>query len=299
VKPPRKARYAERIMRIAVVGALSGALGGCNQVFGLHDTSAHDAAFFDAPIDAPPSCPSIGMAPRFSPTVHQVIPQNCVFYTASADTNVAAAYCLDLDAIADGAIDGSLTAAAFAPPPTARLDMPRLTPEGDEMWVRRGGTTPGFAVYRRTGPHAWSFAYATAIPRNAPDDVITAPTRQGPNGRRVLRLAFGEFTLYEYIVDGTGAVTPGPSVTNTQLGVTYMQFPNLSADGLRLVFAGAPISNPSVTVTMYADRASVDAPFSPAQLLTAAPVVFDPFLTEDCARLYTNGLGSIFYAQQE
>ena len=53
-----------------------------------------------------------------------------------------------------------------------------------------------------------------------------------------------------------------------------------------------------MTQTLYMDRASIDAPFSPPTVLATAPVVYDPFLASDCSKLYTSGLGSIFYAPQ-
>jgi hypothetical protein len=50
--------------------------------------------------------------------------------------------------------------------------------------------------------------------------------------------------------------------------------------------------------TLYSDRKAVSEVFSPASVLATAPVVLDPFLTSDCGRIYTSGLGSIFFAEQ-
>lgn len=49
---------------------------------------------------------------------------------------------------------------------------------------------------------------------------------------------------------------------------------------------------------MFADRSDPSVPFPAASPLATAPVVFDAFLSEDCGRLYTWGLGYLFYASQ-
>ena len=69
------------------------------------------------------------------------------------------------------------------------------------------------------------------------------------------------------------------------------------ADGLRLVFVGQGVDT-NFAQTFYADRAQLADPFVQAVPLASAPVAYDPFLTTDCSRLYTSGLGSIFYARQ-
>lgn len=53
-------------------------LAGCNAVFGIKDTRQYDAAYFDAPPDAPFACPALGgPAPTFSPVLHQDVIQDC------------------------------------------------------------------------------------------------------------------------------------------------------------------------------------------------------------------------------
>ena len=113
-------------------------LAGCNQVFGLKETVPTDAQQFDAPPDAAFTCPSPGSQPAFAAILRQAVTKNCVSYTTSITANRAAAFCIDLDAIADGAIDELPVTSTLSPP--GKFDMPRLTPEGDEMWVRKRGT---------------------------------------------------------------------------------------------------------------------------------------------------------------
>lgn len=270
-------------------------LAGCNQVFGLAETVAVDARQFDAPADAAFQCPSPGSQPTFAALLHQAVTKNCVSYTTSTAANLGAAFCIDLDAIADGPIDELPERSTFTP--AQRFDMPRLTPEGNEMWVRLRATgSATFSVYTRTGDHQWSWVRDLAIASQSQDDQLTVPSRSIDGTRRVLRYAFSEFKLYEYADDGT-ATTMIRSYQPSELGVTFMSFPNLTADGLRLVFVGSEVGA-TTAQTLYADRPSLSDSFSPARVLATAPVTSDPFLSEDCARLYTNGLGSIFYAQQ-
>jgi hypothetical protein len=270
-------------------------LAGCNQVFGLSETVAIDAQQFDAPPDAAFRCPPAGTPPMFATILHQAVTKNCISYTTSLGANRAAAFCLDIEAISDGAIDEVPERSIFTPPNA--FDMPRLTPEGDEMWVRRRASNAAtFAVYRYGGDHQWTWVRDLSIPSSSRDDLITTPSRSVGGVRRFLRLAFSELRLYEYTDDGATA-TLIRSYDASALAVTFISFPNLDADGQRLVFVGAELGSTKAR-TFYADRASLDVAFSPATVLVTAPVTSDPFLTEDCARLYTNGLGSIFYARQ-
>jgi len=270
-------------------------LCGCNQVFGLRETIANDAQLFDAPPDAPYACPAAGAQPQFSKVLQQSLAKNCISYTTSPTADRAVAYCLDLDAIADGPVDGDLQLAEMPAPD--KLDWPRLTPEGDETWARRRGSTATFAVYRWESEHRWTHVRDLAISNTGRDDIITAPSRRVGGKRRFLRHAFSEFKVYEYEDDGTTTSVVRTYDIAGDLGVYFVQFPNLDADGLRLVFVGqAPTSN--ITQTFYADRARLADSFSSASALGTAPVAYDPFLTPDCSRLYTSGLGSIFYAPQ-
>jgi hypothetical protein len=264
---------------------------GCNQVFGLNETVAQQ---FDAPIDAPFTCPAAGTQPAFTTVLNQAIAKNCISYTTSVTADRAAAYCVDIDAIADGVVDGIPERATLTP--ADQVDWPRLSPEGDELWVRRRTPTTSFAIYQYVSAHNWRKVRDLALGGVGQDDIITTPSKRIGGARRFVRYAFGEFRLYEYSDDGTT-----PTMIRTYdaqaLGVYYVQFPNLDADGLRLVFVGQS-SGSTFAQTFYADRASIDEPFTTATPLATAPVAYDPFLSADCGRLYTSGLGSIFFAQQ-
>ena len=84
------------------------------------------------------------------------------------------------------------------------------------------------------------------------------------------------------------------AATRLVSAVTVTGMPNLSPDGLRLVLG----STTQQSKVMYSDRPSVDMRFRQAVPLMDIPDVPDPFLTEDCARVYFSGIGSVFYAQR-
>jgi hypothetical protein len=274
------------------------ALCGCNQIFGLTPTRPIDAAFFDAAPDAAPMCPAPGTPPRFSSLLHQEIVEYCEFFSETEAGDLAAADCNRGVGISDRGADGLLTPATLVTtvPITSTPALPRLTPEGDEMWVRVGSS---FFVYSHTGDHLWTYQRDLLVPAGTSNDVITPPSRRVQGKRHFVRFAFNMGTLEELVDDGA-QLTQIKTYTPGDFGVPFFQFPTLTADGLRLVFASGDPNDVLTNITVYSDRASIDDNFSlPARVLDSAPVVFDPFLTVDCGRIYTSGLGSIFYAQQQ
>ena len=70
----------------------------------------------------------------------------------------------------------------------------------------------------------------------------------------------------------------------------------MATDGLRIVFYARALDQ--AFYVMYSDRPTIDDRFRPADQITGVPNVADPFLTEDCARIYFSGLGSVFYESQ-
>jgi hypothetical protein len=276
------------------------ALCACDQVFGLTATRPVDATFFDAPLDAAPTCNG---TPQFSPLLHQAVFQACLYYTTSEARDLAAAACGQgsYDDY-DGAVDQVLSPATFmGGPRPGGPELPRLTPEGDELWGRFqvGPSSAVFSIFTHSGEHQWSYSRDLPITNPAMDDSVGTPTRKVAGVRHFIYWDHTNFQLVEYLYDGTTAsllrsYTPG------ELASSFVQFPQLSPDGLRLIFTGSLQTDPSNTVvTLYTQRATIADVFPPAVVLNTAPVTFDPFLTADCGRLYTSGLGSIFYAQQQ
>jgi hypothetical protein len=204
--------------------------------------------------------------------------------------------------VRQGPIEGVLGPSAGIGPtqPMRFVDEPRLTYEGDEVWLRQvsmlGSTVPSvFSVFKAVG-EAWEWSADLAVPAS-PDrsDEISVPTRLGSGPRRFMFNTPSEDTILE-LVEGTPP-TVVHAYRNTAFGMSYITKPMLSPDGLRLVFGGQRMSDLLVT-TMYVDRPSVDATFGMAAPLDDAPAASDPFLTEDCGKLYASGLGRIFFGHQ-
>ncbi|MDB4954788.1 MAG: hypothetical protein JWO36_2357 [Myxococcales bacterium] len=270
-------------------------LCSCNQVFSLNATRQIDAEphqFFDAPVDAPFTCPPIGTAPQFSNLLHQVIPQDCSDYTISASANRALGACLSPwgAAIAQGTVDGDLT--VIIPTDTIQRYRPRLAPEGDTMLVYTFDPINGQAFQELAWDGA-SWTQVAVLPMPAQAGQITSPTRR-PN-RHVLIVSITG--LDEYVDAGNNVWNPTLTHSHTQLGVINASSPFLSADGLRLIIYGITTGKGEAHA-MYTDRTSVDSPFGAATPLTGVPTASDLFMTEDCSRIYMSGLQSIFYVQQ-
>lgn len=269
---------------------------GCNQVLGIRHTRPLDGP----PIDAPFACPQLGtMAPRFAPGVHGIPAGECAYYTTNGTRAVAV--CGGAQPIYEGPIDAQLApAVGVAGPATSQaVDHPHLTSEGDELLVQLStDTTAKISFYRRQSDGTWAHDYDPAITLAA-GDMLGSLTGSAASRRIVIQLVDGSY--HEYVSDGGTGWTAGPVHSLAELGVETAGIPALTSDALRLVFSGRPIGAP-VSVLLYSDRNSATEPFHTAVPLQGVPgQVPDPFLTDDCARLYfsASDVESVFYAQQQ
>jgi hypothetical protein len=278
------------------------ALCGCNQIFGLDQTVPVDnTTYFDAPIDAPFTCPPPGMTPQFSRIFHQ-IPQRCSEYTASLTADRAVAMCFEPTMqIAQGPVDGPLEPiAGFETVNKVHYDAPKLTPEGDEVVLRiwDEGTVVGrFAMYRFEGA-SLVYEYDITLPGGQTIDSFArfSPPSHGPR-RRMLVQNGASGGLEEIEFDTTGASIHIASYTTASLGVSSVAgiVPSLTGDGLHMVFFAAGLTSNGI---FYDARESRDVPFGPASMLMNVPPTSDPFMTESCERIYFSALGSVLWVQQ-
>lgn len=260
-------------------------LCGCNQTFGLHRTQPVDGPSPDAPFH----CPPIGTAPAFSRLIRQSVFQDCDHLTISPDSGIAMAECFaPMSFIGSGPIDGQLAPVAELSP---ALRYPRLSPDGNELLLQLSSTAIG--VFERGSSGAWSLGAQITI---VAGDQFSTPTR----APRHLILATRLDNLVHELVEDPAGWTEVASYPWATLGVTDMQGLDLSPDGFRLVFTGTAGTNLDYQM-LYADRPSQDARFGPAVPIAGAPVEYDPFLTEDCSRLYfgSNDLMQVLYLQQQ
>ena len=288
-----------RCVRIAL--AVVALTCGCNQVFDIRGTAPLDAAYFDAPVDAPFTCTPIGTPPpSFARTVQQYIVQECREMTLAEASGWRAATCTEPTFGPALAAPGDAVftpLAMCAPVGFVAFDQTRIAPEGDELFVRRYNSSIGSSVrierYRRVA-ETWSGPDLIVDPADV-DIVIGQPTG-GPE-RRMMAYAGGTYSELE--IPASGMATTVAQYGPADLGITNAdQYPaNLSADGLRMVFT-ARLPGVMSQQVLYTDRASRAERFRHAVPLEGVPVVSDTVLTATCDRVYFSALQSIFYEQQ-
>jgi hypothetical protein len=173
---------------------------------------------------------------------------------------------------------------------------PVLTPEGDMLLVRQvtnGATSADIAIYK---PSAGGWQQTGMLKPPFPFYYyvsIAAPSR-GPLHRMLIHNA--ESALRELEFDNDGNTTQVAMYTGDDLGLGAIdRGASLTPDGLRMVSKSAGGGDR----TMYSDRPSLSDRFAMAQSIPTSPVAPDPYLTQDCGRLYFAVAGSVFYAQQQ
>ncbi|MDB4958622.1 MAG: hypothetical protein JWO36_6191 [Myxococcales bacterium] len=283
------------------------ALCACNQIFGLKQVVERDAGvpFFDGAPDAPYACPPYGQRPFFGHGLFEAVAQRCTSYAiggTDADPH-AMGLCSDPNVpVGYGPADAPLSPVAFKIPDMTTLRSVRLAPEGDLAVVTIDNPyapLTSFEVYKPTAD-AWTSAGVIATATygcfGCAPVIVSTPTR-GPN-RHVVAYDYNQKLLFELEDQGAYPWVQVSAQAIGDLGPMYIGSPiSLSADGLRMVFyanAGADFG------IYYADRMALSSPFEPAVWLSNLPHTSgtDPFLTQNCSRLYISGLDSVFFAKQ-
>lgn len=277
--------------------ALVVVLAGCNQVFDLNATAHVDAARLGPQLDAAVTCPAVGSPPKFSTRLTQVIAQPCNEYTLSATSQLALATCVseNTSKVFEGRIDEEMAPArGFVPPVGFQLERARLSPDGDFAFVRLANLTGGgyrIGSYVRTDVGSWELGPDLQMVATY-GTMLAAITRGAP--RHALRYDSDAYVFEEEVESSTGAWTLVGTYHPADLGVGAFLTPYLSPDGLRMVFWGTTLANdPRV---FYVDRPDLAARFGIAVPLDV-PAAYDPYLTEDCKRLYFTSLDSVFFIE--
>ncbi len=245
----------------------------CNPVFGLDGTRLDDTR--PDLVDAPPHCPDIG-SPLIYTSSPRAVGAGCLSYVPSELTDLAVAQCSG--AISEGSIDVNMMVAATLNPNDTMLDMPRLAPEGDRLYVRAGLE---YRIYERSGG-AWTqvdtvpFALSTG-------DYIGAPTRSAL-GPRIL--VYGSGQVRE--LDGAKGWSAAGTYSGPGFGFDVLTWPSLSPDGLRMVFTAR--TTPTAPFEIYAaERSRLTDPFTnPRVILPGATAPQTPYLTDNCRLYYTS-----------
>jgi hypothetical protein len=276
-------------------------LAGCNWVYGSDRVSTLstpniDAQYFDAPIDAPPMCGS--GAPQFKQELNEVIvPSNCQHFSVS-DNGMVVAICqptLFMNLFAGMATDpDGLQLMVNDLPSDGQPTQVRIAPEGDFALIQ---------IYRAFDDdfyHAVRVDPATNIwhdlgPITAIDPHMTSflstPTR-GPDRHLLTWSLDSGFT--EYLGDGVDWTAQVPYIS-PGFGSISNAF-GLTPDGLRLV-AQAGVNN-SAPSARYGVRTDMSQPFMTSTPLPEPASIQEPYLTEDCGKLYFFGLERVLYVKQ-
>jgi hypothetical protein len=265
------------------------ALAGCNSVFGNNPVQRTDAQYFDALI-GPSQCPPVGQTPRFSTVLHQDFIQNCMGYRFNSGRAASVCTVGNGYGVFEGPIDQPLqpvpelvTMAA-----SAIYDRAVLSSDAQTMFLREVDFDTGVTATRAARHQidgTWQLQAPPELGQN-PNDLLAAIAR-GPNGDHALVRA-NDWTIHEWIDDG--GTWREAQVHVFDLDVYDAQ---LSADGLRVTLYT------SKQEYLFSDRPDEDSPFrEPEPLLGTPNAAIAPTITEDCARLYVTGLGSVFYVQQ-
>jgi hypothetical protein len=265
-------------------------LASCNEVYSLDQTRL-------PPPDAALRCPDIGAtsmdgAPHFSRKLEQVGTKPCQELTASVTAGIAIAACRTSETAAPtlhtATLDRDLLLADDFTElllPDAVYSLPRLSADGDQLFVRQGLQ---WVIYTRDGA-TWNGPTTSAL--QLASNTIPSSITHGPN-RRIVTI--DSTMLTEYAFDSATVLATyklndlglAPPSSRTILLA-------LTADGLRLTFL--ELTSAGVDQLMYLDRPAIDMPFRTAIVLDL-PAVGDPFMLEDCARLYYSStvLGALF-----
>ncbi|MBS1124634.1 MAG: hypothetical protein H6Q90_6862 [Deltaproteobacteria bacterium] len=275
------------------------ALVGCNQIYELDPTTHRDATGPDAPYRCTDAAPDLRGKPVLIADGRDA-PRS---YSISIDRRIAVG--LRSGTLFEGPADAPLmTGALLSPAPALVPGSPRLAPEGDELFVRYYdpiATTPPSHIdrYKREG-ELW-VRMATILTLNAIAPDLSAPTRLGAGPRRMLVL-FSVTDMREFVETTLDQwMQVGVPYTPAELGTAQITFPNLTPDGLHLILEGRDASN--LPMLVYASRASVEARFAnpvSANPFFGSPQITDPFLVEDCARMYffvPSKPGGLYYVE--
>jgi hypothetical protein len=250
-------------------------LAGCNQVFGNAPVQGIDAAFFDATIDAMPTCP-IGAAPSYSRDFFQLLVEDCASITV-ADGNMLALCGVNSQSYPSYGPIGE----ALVPEPSLLVTFQseaRLSRDGQRVSFVLV-STGRLLLFHRSGS-SWV---------NDPDIVTGAPISgaseisNGPNARVLVSYADG---LHELVEQGGTWTDVATHVLEPSFVVTG---PHLSGDALRVWFS-------TEKSTYYFDRSALDVTFTPRGTIGGAEGLDDADLTDDCGLMYFATLERIWVA---
>lgn len=276
-------------------------LCGCNQIFGLGSTGL-GATFFDAPVDAPFTCPASGVL-SFKTGLHQVTGMRCRSYT-TAPSGLATADCAGSVWPTTDDVYIAVPADTDPDPATAQIVLhaasnasTMIVPEGDQIFITYYPPSSGLVLekYIASGG-GWLRAADPVLPTTFDNnDRFSRPSR-GPN-RHALHYHSADSMWHELAETSPGTWTEAR--THPELAGDATS-PRLSADGLRLIASSYSVGGNGFEVPVYASRQNINDAFTPfVQIATAPAAAETPFLSDDCGKLYFGGTAGVQFAEQQ
>jgi hypothetical protein len=273
------------------------ALCACNQVFDLHRTHL---ALPDGAAKPDPTCPDSG-PPRLGVTSHVVLSKSCNAYSPAETMDLALTSAGTF--IYTGPIDSDMVSLLNLPTASSEyLQDARLGPEGDRLIVLRVNSNAFPLSYELFRSDAGVWTHDSTLPIAASTTLtIGVPSRFAAGAHVVVSRTDG---FHELVDDGTGTwperhfydatmLTPDPSAVVSEASLT--------PDGLRMVFFGWGLAGDGVKHVWFAQRLSIDDPFTlPAQPIDVPGQVdaYAPYLTENCGKLYYSDNSTIYLSEQ-
>jgi hypothetical protein len=254
-------------------------LAGCNQVFGNAPVHGIDAAFFDAAIDALPTCPT-GAAPSYSRDFFQLVVDDCASVTVAGGNMLA----LCGEGVGTTPAYGPIGDMLVAAPQLAVHAQfePRLSRDGQRasFVVPVGGNLASLVVFHRSGS-SW-----ISDPDIVTGGSITGASEisNGPNARVLVGYADGLHELEEQGGTWTDIATHALGFSGTEV-----QGPHLSGDAMRVWFTKGPAAS-------YFDRSELDVTFTARGTIAGSEGLDDADLTDDCGLMYFATLSRIWVA---
>ena len=256
-------------------------VAGCNQVFGSAPVHGIDAAFFDATIDALPTCPT-GTAPAFSRDFFQLVVDDCDSVTV-ADGNMLALCGVGSTSVpAYGPIGDVLvveTALVVHDQHEARLSRDG---QRASFMIPGTGNLRSLAVFHRSGA-SWirDSNIVTDVDLRGASEISN-----GPNARVLLGYADGVHELEEQ-----GATWIDIATQPLGFSGTDVAGPHLSGDAKRAWVTNGP--------TFFFDRFGLDDAFVARGTIGGSEGLLDADLTDDCGLMYFAALSRIWVAHPE
>jgi hypothetical protein len=144
-------------------------------------------------------------------------------------------------------------------------------------------------AYRRSGT-TWTDPAAQTIPSAGPGDTISPPTIT--DVRHMIHATTS--AVDELVESGANTWASVHTYALATLGIKLATSPQLSDDGLYLVFEGQAIAD-SLPSIYFASRDSLDDSFAAPIRVNGTEGHLDPVMSQDCSKLYFDDATTVKY----